>query len=247
MNKAEEKLCIDITHCKNTGNIGKNVINPCEDILKAQNCKDGFLMPEPWSGHLSDAKILFIGSNPSFDCNEVYLDSTWSSKQICVFFENRFKNGKIQKKTKKEVSVPYWTYLIKYINWINEVFISKGKKTLTSYPITKQKKNMYDGLNNDVASTEIVHCKSKGGKGFVEARCKCSDMWMADILNLFHGKLIVVLGDNAKDAIDCCCKLNAIFASQKVPVIYLPHPNFPMSDNDRKKAVQSELRKVGLI
>lgn len=237
MNKVEEKLCFDIVFCKNTGK------GPCTKVSSVAKCPHS-LMPEPWNGHLSEAKILFIGSNPSFDCNEVYPDATWSSKQICDFFENRFKNGKV--KNGKEVSVPYWTYLIKYTNWINDEFNTKGKTPLTKYPITKQKKNMYDGLNNNVASTEIVHCKSKGGKGFEEAHCKCSDMWMADILNLFKGKLIVVLGDKAKDAINNCCKLNAIFAGQKIPVIYLPHPNVPMSDKNRKAAVQNELARVHL-
>ena len=106
---------------------------------------------------------------------------------------------------------------------------------------------MYDGLNNDVASTEIVHCKSNNAVGFTVSCCKCSDMWMANILNLFKGKLIVVLGANAKKAIKKCTKLNAIITSLKIPVIYLPHPSWRMSDNARKATVQAELAKVGLI
>ena len=231
-------MCIKIVFCQNTGKI------PCSKVSSAAKCPHS-LMPEPWNGRLSTAQILFIGSNPSFDCREEYTVPTWSSKQICDFFENRFYNGKILTKTRKEVSVPYWTYLIKYTNWINGVYTANGKTPLTS-PMKKQSKHFYQDLNNGVASTEVVHCKSKGGKGFLEARCKCSDMWMADILNLFQGKLIVVLGDKAKDAIACCGKLNAIIAGRKVPVIYLPHPSFPMSDKKRQAAVQSELAKVGL-
>lgn len=234
-------LCIGIARCTNLG------VHPCDKITSVQSNCILKQIPEPWNGHLSEAKILYIGSNPSIDCDEVYPDSTWSDKKICDFFENRFKKGKVKKTTGKEVAVPFWTYLINYTNWINEELKTSGKAFLTKYPITKQKKNMYDELNNDVVSTEIVHCKSKDAYGFEKACCKCGDMWMGNILNLFSGKLIVVLGKKAECAIKKCSKLNAIFGNLKVPVIYLPHPSRRMSVNNRKKAVQSELRKVGLI
>ena len=247
MTPAEEQLCIQITLCTNTGNKGKNGINPCEEILKAQQCPNKkFQMPEPWSGHLSSAKILYIGSNPSFDCDEDYPDYSWSKKRICDFFENRFKNGKV--KNGKDVSVQYWTSLINYTNWINDKLTANGKSPLTSYPKKKKpKKNFYDELNNDVASTEIVHCKSKAAQGFSSAYCKCGDLWMADILKIFKGELIVVLGGKAKDAINNCCKLKSVMASQTKPIIYLPHPSSPASTNTRIAAVDSELKRVGLI
>ena len=248
MTKKKKRLCEQITLCPNTGNIGNNGINPCDKILKAQNCTEGFQMPEPWSGHLSSAKILYIGSNPSIDCDEVYPDYNWSKKQICDFFKNRFKNGKVLKSTGKEVSVPYWMGLITYTNMINDKLTTYGKSPLTSYPKKKKsKKNFYDELNNDVASTEIVHCKSKNAVGFYESRCKCSDLWMANILKIFNGELIVVLGGKAKDAINNCCKLKSVMASQTKPIIYLPHPSSPASTNTRIAAVDSELKRVKLI
>ena len=197
MTKAEEQLCIQITLCPNTGNKGKNGINPCDKILKAQNCTEGVQMPEPWSGHLSSAKILYIGSNPSIDCDEVYPDYNWSKKQICDFFENRFKNGKVLKSTGKRDSVNYWTGLVTYTNMINEL---KGNIYYKGRLVATKNANGWDysALDPYVACTEIVHCKSIDSH-LLNKGCKqlCFNKWMPQILSLFTGDLIVLVGNKA--------------------------------------------------
>ncbi|MCR4801013.1 MAG: uracil-DNA glycosylase family protein [Bacteroidales bacterium] len=233
MTKAEEKLCVQIARCQQRGVVPCHKFNnPCNQLA------------EPWNGHLSKAKIMFIGPNPSIDCDEIFPTDKWSDEEIADFFDNRFVNGKKLTSNKRD-SVRYWNSLITYTNMINEL---KGNCYYKGRLAKATKNNGWDYsvLDPYVVSTEIVHCKSKEAYGFEDARCKCSDMWMANILNLFKGKLIVVLGKKAKDAIDKCSKLNAIFVRQNVPIIYLPHPSFPMSDKNRKAAVQNELARVHL-
>lgn len=239
MTKAEEKLCIQIARCIQLG------LFPCDKIASVQSNCILKQMPEPWNGHLATAEIMFIGSNPSIDCEEHYPNASWSDNDICDFFDKRFINGKVLKSTGKSDYVKYWSGLITYTNIINDLTGNRYYKGRLA-EATKDNGWDYSVLDPYVVSTEIVHCKSKEAYGFEDARCKCSDMWMANILNLFKGKLIVVLGKKAKDAIDKCSKLNAIFVRQNVPIIYLPHPSFPMSDKNRKAAVQNELARVHL-
>jgi len=234
-----KNLCIKIARCTQLG------VFPCDKIASVQSNCILKQMPEPWNGHLATAEIMFIGSNPSIDCEEYFPNIGWKNDDIFDFFENRFINGKVLKSTGKRDSVKYWSGLITYANIINNLTGNRYYKGSLA-EATKDNGWDYSVLDPYVVSTEIVHCKSKAAYGFEDARCKCSDTWMANILKLFNGKLIVVLGANAKKAIKKCSKLNAIITSLKIPVIYLPHPSFPMSDKNRKAAVQNELARVHL-
>ena len=236
-----KNLCIKIARCTQFG------VFPCDKIASVQSNCILKQVPEPWSGHLDKAKIMFIGSNPSIDCDEYFPNVGWSDNDIFDFFENRFIYGKKLKTTGKAVSVPYWTYLINYTNWINECLKKYGKSPITRDLVKQTKEPFYKDLNDCVVSTELVHCKSKNAFGFDASRCTCSGLWMANILNLFNGKLIVVLGSKAKDAINKCSNLNAIILGKKLPVIFLPHPSRRMSDTDRKKEIEKELKNFGLI
>ena len=214
MNKAEEKLCIDIAFCQNTGN------TPCTKVSGAAKCPHA-LMPEPWSGHLSEAKILFIGSNPSFDCNELYPDSTWSKQKICDFFENRFKNGKVLKSAGKRDKVKYWSELITYTNMINDLESNRyyiGRLA----EATKTNGWNYSVLDPYVASTEIVHCKSKNLK-ILSKRCLsfCFNKWMPKILSFFTGDVIVLIG---KETHSFEPQIKSLLNGRKITIVLAPYP-----------------------
>ena len=52
--------------------------HPCREIVQNQKQSlENFQVPEPWSGHLKQARILFIGSNPSISKNECF--PRWAS------------------------------------------------------------------------------------------------------------------------------------------------------------------------
>ena len=60
--------------------------NPCRKIVEYQNTLGitKFHIPEPWSGQIEKAPILFLSSNPSIGGDEAYPTWDWSSKEILI-------------------------------------------------------------------------------------------------------------------------------------------------------------------
>lgn len=63
MTQKERDLMIGIARCTGCG--------CCRKIRKAQCDHNVFHLPEPWNGHLSEADILFVGTNPNYNAKEV--------------------------------------------------------------------------------------------------------------------------------------------------------------------------------
>jgi hypothetical protein len=47
-------------------------------------------VPEPWSGHIQNAAVLFVSSNPSIDPAEAYAVGDWEDPRRVDFFAGRF-------------------------------------------------------------------------------------------------------------------------------------------------------------
>lgn len=211
MNKVEEKLCVQIARCQQRGVVPCHKFNnPCNQLA------------EPWNGHLSKAKIMFIGPNPSIDCDEIFPTDKWSDEEIADFFDNRFVNGKKLKSNKKE-SVRYWNSLITYTNMINELKENcyyKGRLAAT--------KNAngwdYSALDLYVVSTEIVHCKSKKIQPSLTAKCMqfCLNQWMSKILSLFTGDLIVLVGKTIHSFEP---QIQSMLNGRNVQIVLAPYPS----------------------
>ena len=213
MTTAEKDLCIAIAKCANRG------VRPCDKIACVQsNCVIKQL-PEPWNGHLYTAKIMFISSNPSIDCEEHFPNASWADNDICDFFDNRFTYGKkLKNGTKAPVS--YWNQLIKYTNIINTV--TGGMYFNGILPLANRNNKWdYSVLAPYIVSVEIVHCKSKGERG-LSKKCKdfCTNQWLKKIISLFSGDLIVIVGSKAQ-AYELTIK-KWVGSSKKV--ITAPHP-----------------------
>lgn len=84
--------CPIVEECKTDPHGG----HPCTAIVMSQASE--FLanhqVPEPWSGHLEIAPILFLSSNPSIGTNEDYYPRwSWQVERVTDFFSNRFGGG----------------------------------------------------------------------------------------------------------------------------------------------------------
>ena len=185
----------------------------CESCYKeiVQNQIDNGInkmhLPEPWNGHLSKAKVLFISSNPSLGTNEIFPTKDWTDKNIINFFDNRFVNA--DKKIPK-----FWQSISKYVLWL--------------YPESKNL-SPTERLDKYAVSTEIVHCKSLKEKGvkkcFVE-----EEKFVNEIVKIFKGDYIIILG---KKAIKCTDKLKEIYKTAKIYT--MPHPSaYGVKDDDRR-------------
>lgn len=128
--------------------------HPCSTVVTAQGrSRADYHLPEPWSGQIETAPILFVGSNPSFNPAEHFPNAAWSNKEIERFFTTRFEHS--------DQSSHYW-------------------RTVRNIAMDILGRPAVPGT--DYALTEIVRCKSVGEQGVDEAMGACSSRYLAPTL-----------------------------------------------------------------
>jgi hypothetical protein len=66
----------------------------CSALIKCQTLeRKTHQVPEPWSGDLRTARILFFGSNPSINPRERFPTLAWTGEAIKNYFLRRFGGG----------------------------------------------------------------------------------------------------------------------------------------------------------
>ena len=208
---AVEALALEISSCSEIDVALHDKTHPCNQVvtwqkekwpLKIESIHESPMhRPEAWTGNLSQAPIIFISSNPSFNSEENFPNwqtSLWSRTQILDFAMNRFsenlnrkygatqslklsncdktveKDGKLSKKR-----VRYWSWVRKLVSFV----LDKPETEVSAI--------------NDYVMTEIVHCKSEYEQGVISARKKCKDKYLERIVTLSPAKLIFIVGKNA--------------------------------------------------
>ena len=209
-----ENLFENIACCKNVRNYFNGVLegngkkpHPCGEIIRSQfglydctynnfqnDCyifKCNFQIPEPWSGHIDKAFLLFLGPNPSFSADEHYPGfgeiccsnskqgeelPLFDEKQLIDFYDKRFENN-----PKKNSWSKYWKKAEDIASWFY------GKKVIPGC---------------DYALSEVVHCKSKGQEGVEEALEECTTKYLERLLDISPAKVVVVLGAYTKYALE---------------------------------------------
>ncbi len=157
---------------------------PCHEIVASQDRpNEPFQLPEPWSGFLETAPILFVGSNPSISYSEAYpLDSPdWPLEKAARFFTHRFHDG--------------WVRDGRYGRFRNGDYSTRR----TSYWSSVRQRAMELLQRNvtpgeDYCMTEIVHCKSKGEIGAREAAAECTTLYLRRILEASGAKVVIAMG-----------------------------------------------------
>jgi len=167
----------------------------CYEVVNVQQSAkySDFSLPEPWSGEIDKAKLLFVSSNPSIGeippkspC-EIYPNGSWEDHDIINYFNGRFGGrGK------------------NYISGGIKTLLDNGQygKSVAFWSSVKARaREIYDrdvipGM--DYALTEVVHCKSKDEIGVSKARKYCSEQYMKDILENSRANIVVVLGVQAR-------------------------------------------------
>ena len=264
----DDSVCID--NCVKICSYQKKLL---EDSGSEQEfSKAMFHVPEPWSGNLKTAKILFVGSNPSIDLKEKlfpkFESEKWSEhkkNEVVNFFSDRL--------TKLEnLNSRYWKGVIKYAACILKPV--EGIKPIASF---KAEDKM--DIASQIALTEIVHCKSRDETGVPEAAQKCFDIHTKKVIKYFlqnssgseKKKTVVFLGATARNII-CVEALtdNAAVDRKKIAeyfgvsnqnarFICIPHPSAlkqwtswasgkvykGLSDSTRKEIIYEELKQYG--
>lgn len=204
-------LLLQLARCPNLG------LGPCAKIAAVQAGFAERQVPEPWNGDLAHAPILFVSSNPSIGEVEDYPTDRWSDDAIVDFFEHRYSGG-------PKLWMAEGTKGLRKDG-------TRGKANPFLSSVRKTAARLLDRLpvpGIDYAVTEVVHCKSRGEVGVVEALGECTRRYLGRILEAAGAKVVVVLGDRA----------NAALGSRPVGVhgpidlggrtrlvLCLPHPN----------------------
>lgn len=207
-----KNLLLEIAKCCEVEKAKSDSTHPCKKIVCNQESFGitDFQIPEPWNGHLDTAEILFISSNPSIDPNENYPTAFWKDEDIISFFENRFDN------TPRNQWSRYWKSIKNCAGWIipNICF-------------------------DKIAITEIVHCKSKCEFGVYDCMNYCAEKWLKEVLSVYTGKYIVLVG---KVAQNFYVKVKEL--CHETIVIQTPHFSRPvkgLTDEKRKQDFLSQL------
>lgn len=194
------KLLREIARCPNVSRCFKRngSSNPCYKIVRSQGNKilASHQLPEPWSGRLEAAPILFLSSNPSIENpgqeTEEYPRLSWANADIEDFFTNRFGGGR---KNWIAGGVRFLrsddSYSPEYVRYW--AFVRSRAKELL------QRKDVVPGV--DYALSEVVHCKSQNEFGVDEALQECANRYLTRVIASSGAKVIVVLGDTAKTAV----------------------------------------------
>ncbi len=198
--------------------------NPCRKIVDSQDSLklEKFQVPEPWSGQIEQAPILFLSSNPSIGSDEDYPTWDWSSSEMYDYFNYRFGGGR------KE-----WI-----IDGMRSLSIDGTYSGSTRFwaavrqrAIELLQRDVSPGI--DYALTEIVHCKSHAEIGVEQAQEQCVQAYLLKVLDLAGAKVIVVLGVRARQVIQSQFNISTgTSISESVEIgnrerffAFLPHPN----------------------
>jgi hypothetical protein len=197
----------------------------CSEIVRVQGANSwlDFQVPEPWSGHLSSAPLLFLSSNPSISLTEKYPRGHWSATELNSYFENRFdgywvKNGRRALQANGMEygnAVGYWSNV-----WC------RAQELFGRDPVP----------GRDYVLSEIVHCKSVGELGVRKAMRCCGDRYLAPMIRFAKARLIVLVGKKAwemwNELQDAKLPLDEKregtlpieIEGQMRVIIYMPHP-----------------------
>lgn len=210
----EKNLALAIASCSDVCDSLRDPTHPCHKVVDwqanqfqppiAEVIGSQLQRPEPWTGDLGTAKIMFLSSNPSFNPEENFPnwnESDWSNEDISLFGAERFTTSDDRKfgatesnivtrqdrtigfSGERSRKVKHWIWVRRYASFV------LGKKISDTSAIS------------DYVMTELVHCKSPKEDGVVEALSHCADKWFGEIMNISPASLIFVTGAKAAERV----------------------------------------------
>jgi hypothetical protein len=182
--------CPNVKRCLEDGN-GKH---PCAQVVAHQGTESlrDFQLPEPWSGQIESAPIMFLSSNPSIgaDLDESHPRWLWSGARITDYFTYRFGDPDrpaMKPPIEKGIRSLHadGTYGPKIHFWV-------CVKELARELLLRE---VEPGV--DYALSEVVHCKSLSQAGVGNALNECTGRYLKRVVAASAAKVIVCLGASA--------------------------------------------------
>ncbi|WP_323958868.1 hypothetical protein GC088_09935 [Arthrobacter sp. JZ12] len=195
------ELALSVARCPEVPLAASDSAHPCHKVVHSQDQYEGpFQVPEAWAGKLETAKVVFLSSNPAISAGvpdarasykrqaEMYPTADWDDAHIADFMLNRFdsERGWVNERLQHlKVDGESRGAVEKYWTWVKqqtEALVGTGRP-------------WYE----NVAMTEVVHCKSGSEEGVKEAADRCSSMHMNRVLAGSPANLVIVVGTQARD------------------------------------------------
>jgi hypothetical protein len=227
----EMGLLTDIARCPNVAQCIHRVsdVHPCSRIVLSQQAGSvaEFQTPEPWSGLISQAPILFVSSNPSIEPTtyEQYPRAIWDNRDIEDYFEHRFGGshlssvvdgiyGALPLSSRGHRAVAFW----------------KSVRARAAEILNMPKWDLVPG--QDYALTEVVRCKSIGEHGVTDALSTCTDLYLGPTLQESVARTFVCFGKHAADVVRSRYGIGQAvldgpmeLEGRKRMIVFLPHPS----------------------
>jgi hypothetical protein len=221
------RLLVAICRCPEIGPALSEPGHPCHLVVTSQ-ASEPRQVPEPWNGRLTDAPILFISSNPSISATEVYPTMEASDESLVRFFDGRFESrdgtpapiARGSRTLQRDGSEgPRYSSAVRFLS-----FVQRRAAELLGRSAE---------AGRDYCITEVVHCKSPGERGVLEAERLCPERWLDPILASTAARVVVVLGDVARRAVERrvgpappsrVLEWSAAGGPTRL-VVFMPHPN----------------------
>ena len=219
-------LLVRITRCPIAERCLDGEHLPCSAIVGSQHATpDGFQVPEPWSGDITRAAVLFVSSNPSIDSAEAYPTRNWDDERRADFFAGRFDRR----------AVPWVDHRMRPL-LATMPPAHRDKGTRFWFAARTRATELLERpavAGTDFALTEVVHCKSPAEFGVAEAYATCVQAWLRPVLRAAAAPVIVLFGTHAKRAFRELFDIRPgspmagpcdIEGDSRI-VLQLPHPN----------------------
>jgi len=200
---------------------------PCAEVATGPGSPHhAHWVPEPWVGHLAEAPLLFVSSNPgggsdpstdpddpsSSSPDEVLLDSedgAFDAGQLPGIADGQYL---VDVHGTRGKSVHYW-------EWAKRC----ATEVLPRVPVP----------GHDYALTEVVHCGSPSEDGVWKALQTCTSRYLQPVLANSPARVVVVVGAIARFAFAEYLQVEALdhllgpleLAGRERLVAVVPHPN----------------------
>ena len=223
------RLASDIIRCTVLSATLSGEATACRSVVSWLGDKPGpRYLPEAWNGHLAEAPILFISSNPAAGPEGQMvvagsgITSESSDEEVfqstdCAFDKDQIPGiiDGIRMVGSRENLAPRPTH---YWIWARRM----ARDLLGRAPAPGQ----------DYALTEVVHCGSGDERGVDEALETCSGRYLKRVILLSPAKLLVLVGDKAVFAFQNQLAIRLTgrlwgpdeFLGKRRWVLSLPHP-----------------------
>lgn len=179
-----DDLLLEIALCPNVRDCiaSPNDPHPCRAVVQTQKSRSlsDHQVPEPWSGALAEAPLLFVSSNPSISDTEEYPRWESSAERLRRYFNERFRE-----------SIREGLYPLQRDGGYPKTHVAFWAEA-RSRAAELFGPRVIPGI--DYVLTEVVHCKSRKNMGVRDAVIECSSRYLDRLLAYSPARAIVPLG-----------------------------------------------------